>query len=239
MSAWVTGLDRASAGLRDGGVSHLLVQSARKVAFPWLEFGSLHFFVHDLGSELPQVPSSIDLRMRQAFRADFPLLLERSDPPSSPGILEERFRRGDLCFIALAADGNLAHSRWIATDRAVEVPELGKYLVLGRDDAYIYDAYTSPVFRRRGVNAAVRWFTYRWLQEAGFQRIFSYVRGDQPARVRVAQGCHLSMGTVRYLRLGRRKCWSWDSLLPGFPPVLHNSLDTAGRQRTKPLLSTP
>ncbi len=109
--------------------------------------------------------------------AELEAVREGSDPARSEEALRERFRRGHLCFVAVADDGSVDHVRRAATDPAL-VPEAGRHLRLPPGDVYFYDGFTRPGARRRALDGLVRTAIFRAMRERGFRRAVSHVRLD-------------------------------------------------------------
>jgi ubiquinone/menaquinone biosynthesis C-methylase UbiE len=198
---------RLQADLEAGGLGHVIRHIGRKVASPVVEWGRLVFYARDLDRELP-APATPGLELRQASAADLARLIYPGRPVTAES-LAERFRRGHLCFVALDGEGAASHARWVSTDQAY-IPELDSDVVLAAGEAYMYDGYTRPDARGTGIDGAIRCFIFRSLRDAGFKRVYSYVRADNPMGVRAARRWQRHAGAVRYvtLRGSRPRVWS-------------------------------
>lgn len=196
----MTPFKKSAKAFCEGGISHLLLQVLRKLASPLFESGRIVFFVRQLDEHLPEVKPDIQLQLRLASPSDLYLLLGGSYPARSEAALKERFERGDLCFMALDGAGRLAHSRWLTTTRC-HILELGMDVVLRPGEAYFYDGYTMPETRGRSIDGAVRCFIFHWLRVVGFERVYSYVRGDNPVALGAARRWQQPIGKLRYLRV--------------------------------------
>src|SRR5438309_5753590 len=124
--------DRVSAAIDQGGVPQLLRRGLNRLTSPWVEFGSVTFFRRRLDGGPEVARARAGLSVLHASLADIALVLEVSDPRRTPGMVQERLRRGDLCFLALDAAGRPVHSGW-ATTQGAHVPELERDVVLRRD----------------------------------------------------------------------------------------------------------
>lgn len=189
----------ASRVLEEGGIRHLLIRVFQMLCSSVVEFGSISFFARDLDGKLPRPKASLELDLRQASPQELNLL-EEIDPKKSTEGLPERFQSGDLCFVAIDADGQIAHSRWVTVRRAY-IPELDRYLVLSPGQGYFYDGYTRPDRRRRGIDGVVREFIFTSMRTAGCRRIYSYVRGDNPIGLKATRSWQEAVGKLWYLRL--------------------------------------
>ena len=209
---------RLRADLEAGGLRHVIWHIGRKLASPVLEWGRLGFYARDLDGPLPDSPATPGLELRQASAEDLRRLVYAGKPVTAES-LAERFRRGHLCFVAIDGDVEAAHARWVATDQAY-IPELDSDVVLAAGEAYMYDGYTRPDARGSGIDGAIRCFIFRSLREAGFRRVYSYVRADNPVGVRAAQRWQRLAGNVRYLtpRGCRPLVWSGGGEHPRLAP---------------------
>lgn len=195
LSAYVR---KAVDALREGGAGHLMIQMLRKLASPVLEFGSLTFFLRDLGSDLPTATASLDLELGAASIGDLPRIEAFRVAPSGSA-LGERFQRGDLCFVAIDPRRDIAHSRWVTTQRE-HLPEVAMDIVLRPGEAYFYDGYTRSDLRGLGIDGVMRCFIFRTLRNRGFRRVYSYVRGDSPGALRAARRWQQPAGRLWYVR---------------------------------------
>ena len=120
--------------------------------------------------------------------------------PGAPEI-RRRFGRGERCFGA-RHEGQLVALRWIATG-SVHVPYLGRTLDLDDGDVFVYEAYTAPELRRRGIARATEGRLAALLRDEGYRRILRTVLPENASGV----GMHSAVGnrpigTIGYLKLG-------------------------------------
>ena len=73
-----------------------------------------------------------------------------------------------------------------------------------------------------GVDGAVRCFIFRWLRAAGFKKVYSYVRGDNPVGLRAARCRQQPIGKLRYLRLRALRPWVFGAYGSDFPLLVRN-----------------
>src|SRR5207253_2488740 len=181
--------DRVSAAIDQGGVPQLLRRGLNRLTSPWVEFGSVTFFRRRLDGGPEVARARAGLSVLHASLAGIALVLEVSDPRRTPGMVQERLRRGDLCFLALDAAGRPIHSGW-ATTVGAHVPELERDIVLRTREAYLYDAFTPPSRRGTGAFGFVLDHLFTKLQSFGARVVYSYVRRTIPrGSVRLACGC--------------------------------------------------
>jgi SAM-dependent methyltransferase len=179
------------------GLRHVVRHVGHKLASPLLRWGRLEFYVRDLADPLPEPSPRQPLELRQASPHELAQLV-LDGKPTPLEALAERFRRGHLCFVAVDADGRIAHSRWVARDRA-HVLELACDVVLRPGEAYMYDGYTRPDARGTGVDGAMRLFIFGAMRRAGCRSVCSYANADNPVSLRAARRLQRQAGSVRYL----------------------------------------
>ena len=206
-------LRRIADILAEGGLRHLLIRLLQRLSSPLVECGSVMFLMRGLDQDLPEPEIPPPLTLREASPSDLPLLLGACDPSRSSEMLLARFRRGDFCFVAMDADGMVVHSCW-ATTGPGRIPELAMEVLPAPREVYLYDGYTRPDVRHRGIFALAFHFMLTSLRAAGFNRVCCYVRSDNLLSLRVVQRWLRSTGRVWYLRLGRFRplVLGWHSL---------------------------
>jgi RimJ/RimL family protein N-acetyltransferase len=80
---------------------------------------------------------------------------------------DERFARSEMLF-SISVDQKLAHYGWlIYPTRMITIPEVGQSYELPEDSAYLYDFFTHPAFRKRG------------MYQASLQRILVHLSSQQ------------------------------------------------------------
>ncbi len=170
----------------------------RRFLRPVADFGSVHFFARALAAGPPERRDST-LTVRPASADEIVRLLECSHPARRAETLRERFERGDRCFVAADAAGRLMHTGWVTTTVGY-IPELDLDLVLRPGEAYLYDAYAPPDRRGHGAFGLVLDAIFEGLEAAGFTRVYSYVRGEDPYLVAGASRRLRPVGRLWYLR---------------------------------------
>ena len=117
--------------------------------------------------------------------------------------VQARIQQGQLCFLA-RWQGALGHAVWAATG-SVRVAYLNCGIELTGDEAYIYDSYTAPEFRRRGLTAARADAMLRYFRERSYVRVFSLVMPENPGGI----GSTLNAGYRRAGVIGRVEIGGW------------------------------
>lgn len=189
---------------QETGPVGLASRVVHKLAAPVVEWGGITFFVRDLVHVPPGVDIVRGVRCREASLADLEALQDGGDPTQGPAELARRFRRGDRGFVAFDGDGRVAHVRWVTTTRAY-IPEIDRDVDLAPHQAYFYNGHTREDMRGRGIDGVIRNLIFATLGGNGFAEVYSYVRGDNPVGLRAASRWQRPVGTVWYVRIGRRR----------------------------------
>jgi GNAT superfamily N-acetyltransferase len=143
-----------------------------------------------------EIPVQFDRLRRDALDEYFGLR-----PEADPSELDLRFDTGDICHVA-RVNGNIVTTRWSST-REIRIRELGYRSALARGQAYLYDAYTAPAFRRRGIAGALTRHIVALLHEQGVREMLSAAEPANPA----GSGFNHSDGTPiqTLVAIGRRR----------------------------------
>lgn len=136
-------------------------------------------------------------------------------PDVDPDAVTSRLARGHLCHVA-RTDEEIVAACW-STTLKVFVDYLGCELDLGDDAAYLYDAFTAPAWRGRGVASILCAHQLSALRAEGLTRA---LRATWPEN-RSALRAHAKSGfrPVRRLTTLRLGPWRWlrDRPLPVAP----------------------
>jgi GNAT superfamily N-acetyltransferase len=133
------------------------------------------------------------VQIKVADTADFQRLTTTLDKFRDGRRIAERTARGDVCIIAYKHDA-LAHVRWSAL-KSINPHELGDLSVhLQPDEAWTYDAYTVPTFRRQGIGSEAKVVLMTHLAQHGIRCTYSDSRTDN---------VHSELSRVKKLREGR------------------------------------
>lgn len=122
-------------------------------------------------------------------------------PDSDLSELAVRFDAGDACHIA-RANGQIVAARWSAT-REVRIDYLGYRSALADGQAYLYDAYTAPAFRRRGIAVDLSRHIFELLHGQGVSEMLSAADPANPG----GRGFNRTTGTpvATLIAVGRRR----------------------------------
>jgi GNAT superfamily N-acetyltransferase len=115
--------------------------------------------------------------------------------------VHRRLDAGHACFIARDF-GRLVSCSWAATSGAW-MHYLSREVPVAAGEFYIYDSYTDPDYRRRGVSQAVNLEMLRYFRRSGYERALRAVSPENVAGLRAAsqngfQPCEL----IGYVKIG-------------------------------------
>jgi Acetyltransferase (GNAT) family len=191
---------QVQTAFRDGGTGYVACSVAKKIFWPVCQVGYIRFFERDLTNYSSDPAKISPIRLTLLTQSDCALLaLSRPNDPGVVGRAMQRFDKGDQCFIALAPTNEVAHSRWVST-KDTYIPELRMNTRPGPKQAYMYDGYSKPEYRGRGIDGAIRKFIFQTLKSQGIENVYSYVRSDNPVGIRAADRWQSRLGRVWYLR---------------------------------------
>lgn len=197
----------------DGGAKTVVTRTLRKMVRPVVKMGSVVLTECDLStpfSELQPVPGII---ARQATIEDAKLF-------EDPTLFLERFHEGHRCFMGIEDEtGRLTNYRWVNTSAAY-IPEIDRHLILKPGEAYIYDLNTLPEFRRRGIDAYTRQYTYSYLRDSGFTKIYAYILGNNYPSLQASRRLLNHIGRLWYIQMRGCKPMILGGRRRGFPELI-------------------
>lgn len=177
----------------------------RKLASPIAEIGIVHFFECDLRGGLPPVRTVPGIIAREAFWDDIGLLdgIENASVRKADAI--ERLKNGDRWFVGIdGANGTLANYRWVAAGPTL-IPELRSNIVPKPGEVFVYALYTAPEYRRRGIDAFTRHYTYDLLYKtSGITRVLATIFAGNYASLRASRKFLNELGRVWYVSMHGR-----------------------------------
>jgi len=200
---------------QDGGTKALLTRGVRKIVSPVVKIGSLVFTECDLGEPMPERPFIPGIVIREATPDDLNLF-------ENPELFLERLNDGHRCFMGIdEASGKLANLRWVNTTGSAYIPELQRNWWFGPAGAYAYDLKTMPEFRRRGIDGYTRHYTYSYLRDTGYSKVYAYIHGDNFVSLKASRSFLKPI------------CRIWYAQPKGCPPIV-----IRGRSPGSPKLTT-
>ena len=139
---------------QDRGLKTFTVQVIKKLLAPKLQMGSICFFERDLRAPMPPVAPLEGIVLREGSLSDISLLDCLKDAGRQKKHAVERLRAGHHWYVSIEKEtGRLMTYRWASMTNAF-IPEINRTIVLKPGEAYLYDLYTLPEFRRRRIQPA-------------------------------------------------------------------------------------
>jgi GNAT superfamily N-acetyltransferase len=147
------------------------------------------------GADLP------GLSIREA-RAEDAAAYERDIGTDLAATVRQRLSgSGSSCWIALSG-GRIVHASWVVTESAW-VGEADRFFVVPPGDAYIYESFTAPDVRGRGVYPAVLATISTRLGARGISRLWIAAETTNHSSLRAIQ----KAGFTRSFEIGARRRW--------------------------------
>jgi hypothetical protein len=115
--------------------------------------------------------------------------------------VRSRLEQGHLCWLA-RSEGTMVHTIWAAIGSAW-IRYLECEIRLAADEAYIYESYTAPPFRRLNINAARAGVMVRYFRDRSFVRLLALVMPENPAGIRATVSAgYRAAGVIRRVNVG-------------------------------------
>lgn len=177
----------------EGGAKTVLSRGVRRLVRPAFKVGTLVFIESDLTQPLPEQRPVPGIIPREAAIEDVKLFEDQE-------LFLNRFHEGHRCFMGIEErTGKLANYRWV-NPTAAFVPELDRYIMLKPGEVYIYDLNTLPGFRKRGIDAYTRYYTYTYLRDTGHRKVIAYIHGDNQPSLQASRHLLKRVGRLVYVQ---------------------------------------
>lgn len=176
-----------------------------------LRRGELNLFSFQLSRSIPEVESGAD--------AEYSFLDNKSGEKIASlaslvgkDIVNARFNQGEVCGVAWSNSAVVSYC-WLAFKQA-EVGEINRIIKLRDNELYLYDAFTLPDYRGRGLFPALLTAILGFARSQGYSRalIFSNsknrpsLRGIEKAGFSLFQSIHfLKLLDLRFCLPGRTR----------------------------------
>jgi len=215
-------IDRASEILRSEGARVLWFRILGETVYRRMILFERRLEEPPMAAVRCEVPVAISqLQMHEvseyvAFRANV-----------DPAEIRSRLEQGHQCWVA-RRQGTMVHAIWAAIGSAW-VRYLECEIRLAADEAYIYESYTAPAFRRLNINAARAGVMARYFSDRSFVRLLALVMPENPAGIQATVSAgYRAAGVIGRVSLGP---WHrhFSRLVPGARPVILNPRQTGPR----------
>lgn len=178
--------------------SALVIRAARKLLRGAGDVGAMHIFTWETGGDPGRVKSS---PFRGAEVLEPGIARVACALAKDEKAFTSRLRAGDRCFCAFLDDLPV-HARWVAM-RPVRIPELDRWFVPGKQEAYVYDSFTAPDFRGRRAIDVARRVMNATLHAEGIGRAWNYILSDNVSSLRGLSSVQRKVFTIPFVRIGR------------------------------------
>jgi GNAT superfamily N-acetyltransferase len=122
-------------------------------------------------------------------------------PDADRSTVVDRLQAGNLCFAA-RHEGRVVSTCW-ATSRNARIDYLACGIDLSAGDIYLFDAFTDPRHRGKGIAPALCRYQLRYLQQAGFRRALrATFEGNRTALQVHAKSGFQPVGTLCRVKIG-------------------------------------
>jgi len=149
---------------------------------------------------IPEIRSRLPIIIQGLGATDTEEYL-RFRPGTTRAELRRRFEAKHRCFVA-RYQGCLVGCSWVAATHAWSY-YLSHELVLGADELYVYDTFTHPHCRDRGVASAIGVEILRHFRGSGHRRIIRAISPENHASLQAAsKSGYRPYGTIGYVGIG-------------------------------------
>lgn len=140
------------------------------------------FVARDLTGRALDLSGQIPFTVTEMSEADLPSYLGlRRDQDEAE--IRQRLSSGDRCYVSWHG-AEVVETTWVAKSRG-PVPYLGGFLLLAPGDLFVYDSFTAPAHRGRGLYAAKLWHIFRLSRQAGLRRNVAVVAVENLAPLKI------------------------------------------------------
>src|SRR5262245_9587220 len=199
-------LTQVLAIFQDRGLKTFTVQAIKKVLAPNVRVGSICFFERNLRDSMPPIAPLEGIELREGSMSDIALLECLEDAERQKKQAVNRFKAGHHWYVSIEKEtGRLTSYRWASMTSAF-IPEINRMILLKSGESYLYDLYTLPEFRRRGIEAISRQFIYDQLcRRYNAPRLVVYIRPENHASPQAGRNYLTPLARVWYVQVRRGK----------------------------------
>lgn len=193
---------RTAARVASRGVREVVRLAWARMREWWRSENELLMLVRAAGAATPPFRHDPGLVFRRADTADADLYA-RAIGTDSTATFRRRLTDTTHCFLVEADEGVL-HSSWVTTS-AAWTREIQAWVSPPPGDAYVYESFTAPAARGRGVYPFALAGICSWAAERGIVRVWVAVEsGNAPSLKAITKAGFDRSYSVRYRRrLGR------------------------------------
>jgi coenzyme PQQ synthesis protein D (PqqD) len=196
--------ERAGKIIRYEGAHFLLWKVLTKALSPMGRLSLMSFYRKDLTPPIEKTPTDLALTVCQATKSDIEqlsnmLFFSKHFLREGLAFLNEGIRRlnlGHRCFLGKVGK-EIVHYNWIfhACDTLYILKD--RYIVMGDDEAFLNDAYTTEPWRGMAIHTIVQNCMLLFLKQQGYRRAYTMVLTSN----RSSQKTHHRLGWERSGRM--------------------------------------
>jgi len=149
----------------------------------------------------PINPELGSFEMRSFDDRDMHLMAGIPDPHISEEALIKRLKQGKRCF-GIKCREQIAAFTWVDFE---EFGVSASRSLLNENEAYLFDAYTLPSFRGKGLAPLIRYYAYGQLEDMGIKALYSITDFFNIPSIRFKEKLGAKVVELRLLFLARNK----------------------------------
>lgn len=172
----------------------------------WGEFcyRRLYYLERPLALPFPDLHAALPLEITPMERDEIDAYIAFHDEDPRDQI-ERRFALGEKCFVARSG-GEIVCANWACEGGPLSehwIRYLRYALPVAPDEVYLYDSYTAPTHRGRGIAPALAVWILRHYAEKGYRRTTTAIVPENRTNLRArAKSGYQICGRIGYVRTG-------------------------------------
>lgn len=155
-----------------------------KIAGRLIQNRSAYLLSRDIPSDSAALETSLALVIRPLIESDVPAV-KRLKEERNGARFYRRMREGKTGFVA-EHNGRIMHYSWVSLHDEYESWS-GRWVRLEKNEAYIYDGFTAPDARGRGIYPAVLRGIEKTLHEKGIRKLWIIIGRHNTSSLRAAE----------------------------------------------------
>jgi RimJ/RimL family protein N-acetyltransferase len=126
-----------------------------------------------LNEKIQGIEPKIKVSIKEASVADLDKLKDIAEG-NKLDIFKKRFERGEMCFIATSRD-KIAYYGWMGFGDEYEDNCQINVKLNKKEEAYWFDCWTVPEYRKMGLHTAVTTKALIYLKDRGYKKVSSFI----------------------------------------------------------------
>ncbi len=146
-----------------------LKSTIKKVGFNWQTEILAEYLLEE---KILNIEPKIKVVIKEAQSSDFDKLVDMAGE-KKVDIFRKRFKSGAVCFIAIDRD-KIAYYGWMGFANEYEA-NCQIMVKLNNKEAYWFDCWTAPEYRKMGLHTAVTARALIYLRDKGYKKVLSFI----------------------------------------------------------------